>query len=140
MLEQKNNDLEKMNKELESFAYVASHDLQEPLRKIQIFAGRIIGKDIDRLSENGKEQLIKIDESARRMQNLIKDLFSYTKIDTEEQNFETIDITTIVQEVIKDFQEELIEKNATVEVSNLCEAEIISFQFYQVFQNLIGNS
>jgi PAS domain S-box-containing protein len=139
-LEQKNDDLEKMNKELQSFAYISSHDLQEPLRKIQTFATRLIEKEKDQLSEYAKEQFKKMQVSAERMQSLIDDLLAYSRTNTAERKFEKINLATIIEEVKDDLQEELKEMHAIVETTSLCEVNVVRFQFRQLMHNLIGNS
>ena len=137
-LKQFNIELEKKNKELESFAYISSHDLQEPLRKIQILATRIIEKES--LSEIGKDNFNRMQLAAKRMQTLIDDLLVYSKANTAERIFETIDLNIIVEEVKDDLSEELKEKHATIEATELCELQIIPFQFRQLMHNLIGNA
>lgn len=139
-LELKNKELEKMNAELQSFAYVSSHDLQEPLRKIQTFATRILEKEHQNLSDNGKNYFHRMQESANKMQTLIEDLLAYSRTNTTENIFKNTDLTEIINEVQNDFKEVLSEKNATIEVGNMQEAIIIPFQFRQLIQNLIGNS
>jgi PAS domain S-box-containing protein len=139
-LEEKNTELEKMNKELQSFAYISSHDMQEPLRKIQIFATRIIEKELDKLSENAKEQFQKMQNAAKRMQTLIEDLLAYSRTKASERQLEKTDLNKIIEEVKDDLKEELNEKHATIETAELCDAEVIPFQFRQMMHNLIGNS
>jgi len=129
-----------MNKELESFAYISSHDLQEPLRKIQTFATRILGTDHNALSDKGKESFHKIQNSALRMQILIQDLLTYSRTANLERKFVNTDLNTILDEVKDDFEEIIREKKATIEGNDLCEASIIPFQFHQMLFNLIGNS
>ena len=139
-LEQKNVDLEKMNKELQSFAYISSHDLQEPLRKIQMFSSRIIETENENLSDKGKGYFKRMQNSALRMQTLIDDLLAYSRANAAERKFENIDLNKIVDEVKEDFKEELRQKDATIETVGLCEAHVIPFQFRQLLQNLVSNS
>jgi PAS domain S-box-containing protein len=139
-IEQKNIELERMNKELQSFAYISSHDLQEPLRKIQTFATRVIEKEENNLSDYGKDMISRMQDAAKRMQTLIQDLLAYSRTNTPESKFETADLNIILAEVKEDLKEELKEKNATVEAAQLCDAYIIPFQFRQLLHNLIGNS
>ena len=133
-------DLARMNKELQSFAYVSSHDLQEPLRKIQTFASRIVEKEYKNLSDSGKDYFDRMQKSARRMQLLIDDLLAYSRTQTTQQNFEKINLSDIIEEVIQDMNEEIQQKQAVVETTGTCILHIVSFQFRQVFYNLIGNS
>ena len=139
-LEVKNVELEKMNKELKSFAYISSHDLQEPLRKIQIFASRIMEKESDHLSDSGKDYFQRMRSSARKMQTLIEDLLAYSRITTSTHSFETTDITSIIEEVKEDFKERIKELNATIEVIGIGSISMIPFQFRQLISNLIGNA
>ena len=139
-LELKNIELQKMNKELQSFAYISSHDLQEPLRKIQTFASRIIEKDHDTLSENGKYLFKRMQLSAERMQSLIDDLLAYSRTHNLEGDFERINLNLIIEQVEQDLSEELLQKNAIIEADKTCMVNIIPFQFKQLFYNLISNS
>ncbi|WP_020602114.1 PAS domain S-box protein [Spirosoma spitsbergense] len=140
LLKNQNDQLEKMNKELESFAYISSHDLQEPLRKIQTFATRILEKEENNLSDNGKDMFNRMQNSAKRMQTLIHDLLAYSRTNTTERKFETTALNKIIEEVKEDFDEELKGKNATIEANDLCDVAIIPFQFRQLMHNLIGNA
>jgi len=139
-LEAKNAELEKMNKELQAFAYISSHDLQEPLRKIQTFATRIIEKELDTLSNNAKEQFTRMQIAAKRMQTLIEDLLAYSRTNSFDRKFENTDLNKIVDEVKEDLKEDLKLKHATIEYDKMCEVNIIPFQFRQLMHNLIGNA
>ncbi|WP_428664286.1 ATP-binding protein [Runella sp.] len=139
-LEEKNGELEQMNTELESFAYVSSHDLQEPLRKIQTFASRILEKDSHNLSEVGKDYFGRIQGSAKRMQVLIEDLLAFSRVNSSERTFEFMHLGLIVDEVKAEFKEIIHEKQAVIESNEMCEATVIPFQFRQLMQNLIGNA
>ena len=139
-LESKNNQLLGINAELASFAYVASHDLQEPLRKIQTFCSRILEKEYDNMSETGKSNFSRMQIAAKRMQALIQDLLIYSRTNTSERNFEHINLNEIVEEVKEDLREELQQKKATIAVTNMCDLNVIRFQFRQLLTNLISNS
>ena len=139
-LQQFNIELERKNKELESFAYISSHDLQEPLRKIQTFATRIIEKEYEVLSESGKDNFKRMQDAAKRMQTLIQDLLIYSKTNATERNFEQIDLNKVIDEVKEDLSEELKDKHAIIETTGLCDVKIIPFQFRQLMHNLIGNA
>ena len=128
------------NKELESFTFISSHDLQEPLRKIQIFSSRILSNDYQNLSEAGKGYFERVQLSALHMQTLINDLLAYSRISETEKKLEKKDLNKIVEEIKEELKEELREKQATIEASGSCEVNIIPFQFRQLLQNLIGNS
>jgi signal transduction histidine kinase len=139
-LAQNNVELSKINKELQSFAYISSHDLQEPLRKIQTFTSRLLGKEYENLSENGKDIFRRMQNAAERMQSLIDDLLTYSRTNTAERNYVKTHLSIILDEVKTDLKEEMEQKNATLEVEGLCDLHIIPFQFRQLLQNLISNS
>jgi PAS domain S-box-containing protein len=139
-LEEKNRELEKMNAELQSFAYISSHDLQEPLRKIQTFASRIQEKEYDLLSETGRDYFSRMKASAKRMQTLIQDLLAYSRTSTSERVFVDTDLNTMVDELRSDFKEQLAEKNVTIQAGNMCHVKVIPFQFRQLLDNLISNA
>jgi signal transduction histidine kinase len=128
------------NKELQSFAYVSSHDLQEPLRKIQTFVNRILEKENERLSDSGKDYFTRIQHSASRMQTLIEDLLTFSRVNTGERKFETTDLSKIIAELSSDFKEVIDKVGATIEINVEGHAHVIPFQFRQLMQNLIGNS
>lgn len=136
----KNNDLVKMNIELQSFAYVSSHDLQEPLRKIQMFISRLKDTEEHTLTENAKEYFSRINVAANRMQTLIVDLLDYSKTNTSDKIFVNTNLEDLAKEVIHDYKEIIKEKNAVIELFDLCEVKGIPFQLRQLFNNLIGNS
>ncbi|MBA2611399.1 MAG: CHASE3 domain-containing protein [Bacteroidetes bacterium] len=139
-IETQNEELVKINKELESFTYISSHDLQEPLRKIQVFSSQIAEKDQKNLSDKGKDLFKRIQDCAFKMQTLIQDLLTYSRTTASERKFENIDISTIILEVKEDLKDELLQKNASIETGKMCELKIIPFQFRQLIYNLISNS
>ncbi|WP_296143602.1 ATP-binding protein [uncultured Flavobacterium sp.] len=139
-LEENYHSLEKLNKELESFAYISSHDLQEPLRKIQTFVSVISEKELENLSEKGKEYFKRIQNSAERMQALINDLLAYSRTSVDERKFEITNFKKVVEQVMDDLKEELEEKNAKIEIQEMCESSIIPFQFRQLIYNIFSNA
>ena len=140
LLLQKNNELGKMNEELQSFTYIAGHDMQEPLRKIQTFASRLLEKENENLSDNGKDYFKRMNLAAKRMQALIEDLLTYSRINSTELKFEITDLRKLAEDVKNELRETIHEKQATVETHELSEARFIPFQFRQLLVNLIGNS
>ncbi|MFC5626032.1 PAS domain S-box protein [Algoriphagus winogradskyi] len=139
-LAKKVKDLASMNKELQSFAYISSHDLQEPLRKIQTFSTLLLEQEYENLTEQGKEFFKRMQSAAQRMQNLISDLLAYSRTSISERKYEPTDLNKLIVEVKMDLKEELAAHNATVESDELCTLDIIPFQFRQLLQNLISNS
>ncbi|SIQ90247.1 sensor histidine kinase [Maribacter ulvicola] len=135
-----NSKLEAMNKELQSFAYISSHDLQEPLRKIQMFAEVLMDNEFDKLSTSGKVKFEKIQSAANRMQSLINDLLSYSRTDTEKRVFEVVDLKELVEDVKNDLGEELKEKKGNITLLRSCKLEVVPFQFRQLMYNLLSNS
>ncbi|MDB5228255.1 MAG: two-component sensor histidine kinase [Bacteroidota bacterium] len=128
------------NKELQSFTYISSHDLQEPLRKIRVFLTRILDEEKEALSMNGKNYLDKIHQAAERMQQLIRDILAFSQLNTAVREFKLTDLTAIVEQVIVEFKNILVEKNATIEYGELCKANIIPFQFHHLMHNLVDNA
>ena len=139
-LEQKNIDLDKMNKELQAFAYISSHDLQEPLRKIQTFASRIVEKEEHNLSDIGKDYFKRMKSAADRMQTLIQDLLVYSRTNTSERKFELIELKDLMEEIKRDIKEEIEQKQGVIEILETCPVKMINFQLKQLLLNLISNS
>lgn len=139
-LSEKNNELGRMNKELEAFAYISSHDLQEPLRKIQTFADRILEKEVTNLSASGKVYFQHMQKSANRMQKLIEELLTFTSLNSSERKFEDLPLIEIVKDVELEMKEELEEKKATITIQKMCDVLVIPFQFRQLINNLMSNS
>lgn len=131
-------ELEAQNKELEQFAYVASHDLQEPLRKIQTFAD-LIQRQIS-ADESVIRYFEKITSSAKRMSELIRAVLNYSKLAREEENFSDIDLNVVIQHIKSDFELIIEEKQATIEYEHLPVVNGVSLQITQLFTNLIANA
>jgi len=121
--------------------------LQEPLRKIQTFSTRLIGDELQNLSDKGKEYVLRMNDAASRMQTLIVDLLTYSRTTSTERKFETINLNTLVEEVKTDYADMFAEKNAVITADEMCDAHIIHFRFRQLmltslathsnFQNLV---
>lgn len=139
-LKKYSEELERSNEELANFASVAAHDLQEPLRKIQTFADRIVQKDATRLSGQGKDYLDRMCKAARRMQLLISDLLTYSRVSSRFQPNEKVSLTKIIEQVLEDLELKVENLAAKVNVAPLPSVEADAVQMRQVFQNLIGNA
>jgi len=133
-------ELERSNHDLQDFAYVSSHDLQEPLRKIQAFGDRLKARETERLSDQGKEYIDRMLNAAARMQNLINDLLAFSRVDTQAQPFTRVDLNHILQGVLSDLEVNIEKTNAQIEAAPLPEIEGEPTQLRQLFQNLIANA
>lgn len=136
----KNQELEESNKNLEQFAYVASHDLQEPLRKIRAFGDRIVNKYNDIVDDKGKDYIARMNGAAERMQLLIDDLLKYSRVARNPKEFERIDIQKIINNISVDFETVINERNAVIKTSGLAAVDGDKTQLRQLFQNLISNA
>lgn len=138
-LSHKNVQLQQSNANLEEFAYVASHDLKEPLRKISIFGDRLLSTQYEPLGTDGRFYLEKIIDSSRKMQLLINDLLSLSLI-SGNRSFVRYSLQSILNEVLRTLEYKIDETGATVHAQALPEANINPSQFRQLFQNLLSNS
>ena len=139
-LEATNSALEMSNHDLQQFASVASHDLQEPLRKILIFSGLLKSRHLKELPEESVQYLEKIIASSSRMKTMIIDILTYSGLSVHDNHFELTDLNTVIQEVLEDFEILVQEKNAEFVIGKLPSIEANKGQMRQVFQNLIGNA
>jgi light-regulated signal transduction histidine kinase (bacteriophytochrome) len=132
--------LQKSNQDLQDFAYVASHDLQEPLRKIQAFGDRLQTTCMNLLPDKGKDYLGYMIGAADRMQNLVNALLKFSRVTTKAQPFKKVDLHQIIHEVLSDLGARLEDTQGHVEVASLPVIEADDLQMRQLFQNLIGNA
>jgi two-component system CheB/CheR fusion protein len=139
-LHEKNSELENANKDLTSFTYVSSHDLQEPLRKIQTFVGLMLEEEQKNLSDKGKEYLKRTFDTAVRMRTLIDDLLTYSRMKNSDRKVEKVNFQDIVKEINTEFEETMLERKGTIKTTNLGSINVVRFQFYQLIQNLVSNS
>lgn len=137
---EKNRSLEAKNKELEAFNYVASHDLQEPLRKIETFISRLRDKDFDNLSGSGRQYVDRMESSAGRMRKLITDLLQYSRTDRVEQPMEQTDLNKALALAKEELSQQISETAAQIHSAHLPLITGVPFQIQQLFYNLIGNS
>ncbi|MGI8892423.1 MAG: sensor histidine kinase, partial [Bacteroidia bacterium] len=139
-LNYKAKELQRSNEELQSFAYAASHDLQEPLRKIISFGDRLNMNYQDQLGETGGDYISRMQNAALRMQQLIDNLLTYTRLSYQPPDLEEIDVNFIVAEVLADMEELINETGAVIEVDDLPRLPVNPIQMRQLFQNLISNA
>ncbi len=132
--------LSQSNTELGQFAYIASHDLQEPLRKVTAFGDRLKDKYAEALGEQGKDYLERMQNAAGRMQTLINDLLTYSRVTTKAQPFTSTDLSTIAKEVLSDLEIRIEQVKGRVEVGDLPVIDADPLQMRQLLQNLIGNA
>lgn len=139
-LEQKNKELERINEELSSFAYISSHDLQEPLRKIQTFSDRILEMEYEKLSEKGRDYFKRMQAGASRMQKLIRDILAYSRTTTSEKKLELTDLNDLLNQAKVELEVRISEKKAIIESDHLPSIRVIPFQVQQLFNNLLNNA
>jgi PAS domain S-box-containing protein len=140
ILAQKNKELERSNQELEQFAYVASHDLQEPIRKIATYANKLLTRSKDNLSEETITYLKRINNSTGRMYELINGLLLYSRVTRHGNLFVPTALDHIVKLVLNDFELKILQKKAVIQYNRLPELEAVPVQMNQMFSNLISNS
>ena len=139
-LEETNTELEISNLDLQQFASVASHDLQEPLRKILIFSTMIRSKLNGEFDTESGFHLDKVISSAQRLRTMVHDILNYSRLSAHFDNVLLTDLTEVVVEVLEDYEVLIKEKNATITFKNLPTLEVNRGQIRQVFQNLISNA
>tara|TARA_R110002074_G_scaffold182113_1_gene346960 strand:+ start:7391 stop:9970 length:2580 start_codon:yes stop_codon:yes gene_type:complete len=139
-LKDKNLELKRINSELESFTRIASHDLQEPLRKIQMFISRITDSDSSYFTEQQTQYISKVQSSANRMQNLIKYLLSYSRLRKKKKDLVHVDLNLVLEKVQEDLEAPIRESGVEFVIADLPEVRGVPFQLEQLFNNLISNS
>jgi len=139
-LQQSNEQLHRSNRELQEFASVASHDLQEPLRKIQTFGNRLLQSHNQQLDETGRDYLQRMHAAAARMQALISDLLDFSRITTKAAPFVEVDLKTVAREVLVDLDDLVRRSDGKVEIGELPVLQADAMQMRQLLQNLMGNA
>jgi hypothetical protein len=140
ILKERNRELQQSNKELAYFNQGASHDLQEPLRKVQTLISLILEREVSALSDSGRDYFSRIQISVSRMRTLIDDLLLFSRTNTIDKTFEQTDLNVILKNTLSELSQSIEEKNANIQTDRLPELKVISFQIQQLFQNLISNS
>ncbi len=139
-LEIRIDKLNRSNEELDRFAYVASHDLQEPLRKIRAFGEQLSGRFKEELSEEGKDFINRMQNAVLRMQILIDDLLDYSKLSRSKEQYVKVDLSELIKEVLNDLEITIEQKKAVINFDNIGSVMAIESQMRQLFQNLICNA
>ena len=139
-LNKKTEELERSNRELEQFAYVASHDLQELLRKIIAFGSRLKEVRSSALGDRGNEYLDRMMVSADRMQRLVEDLLRCSRVEKEAKPFEEVNLEGLIYEVLTDLEIEIKKSGAKIEVGELPALHADPVQMRELFQNLVSNA
>jgi light-regulated signal transduction histidine kinase (bacteriophytochrome) len=139
-LRQFTTQLERSNRELQDFAYVASHDLQEPLRKIVVFGERLKEQGAGKLDAESCDYLERMQKAASRMQTLINDLLTFSRVTTKARPFVQVDLAEVAREVVNDLEGRIEQVKGRVEVETLPLIDAEALQMRQLLQNLIGNA
>jgi light-regulated signal transduction histidine kinase (bacteriophytochrome) len=139
-VEERTRELKQVNEQLKQFTYAASHDLQEPLRKISFFIDRLVTNLSSSLTEDNKRITERIQHTAIRMRSLIDDLLAYSNTSLGITGFEKVDLNETVRGVLDDMEATIIEKSAVVDVQSLPTVTGDGRQLHQLFQNLISNA
>jgi signal transduction histidine kinase len=140
MLERRARELARSNAELEQFASIASHDLQEPLRKVRTFTQQVTATEADRLSDKGRDYLQRANSAAERMQKLIEDLLKFSRVATHGRPFAPVDLSQVTRDVLEDLEAQVESSDALVRVGELPTISADALQMRQLMQNLISNA
>jgi signal transduction histidine kinase len=132
--------LEAANKDLDLFAFMASHDLQAPLRKVRMFSDRLLAGPVDSMGKEGRLYLTRIQEVSRRMQDLINDILRFSKISVEKQSFDVVDLNGVIEEVLSELEAPIKEKSAVIQVDRMPVLPASTVLMGPLFSNLISNS
>ena len=133
-------ELKRSNSELQEFAYAASHDLQEPLRKIQAFGERLNAKYRQRLDEPGQHYLDRMVDASTRMRRLIDDLLSYSRVSARSSSYVPVELGTVLADVVGDLEHKIVATGAVLKIADLPVVEADPAQMHQLFLNMLGNS
>ena len=139
-LERRAAELARSNEELDQFASIASHDLQEPLRKVRTFTEQLVVTEGDRLSETGRDYLQRTNAAAERMQRLIEDLLRFSRVTTQGHPFQSVDLGEITRQVLVDLEAQVEDTHAVVQVGTLPTINADELQIRQLLQNLVSNA
>jgi signal transduction histidine kinase len=140
LLLKSNAELVRTNKSLEEFAFAASHDLKEPIRKIQYFSGRLKELLDTRITKEEEKYFERMESASKRMSALIDDLLSYSQVSVPPSRFEEVDVTQLINLVLSELGNEIQEKKAKISVDRMCKIRGHQKQLHQLFQNLIRNA
>jgi light-regulated signal transduction histidine kinase (bacteriophytochrome) len=135
-----NEELKTANQELANLNWISTHDLKEPLRKIQIFASKVLDREDPDLSLQVKDSVERMRFAAEKMQHLIEDILAYSKAGNGEKIFESISLDIILKNVLLDINDNIEERNAIINADALPTLQVIPFQIHQLFVNLISNA
>ena len=139
-MKEREAELARSNRELQDFASVASHDLQEPLRKIEAFGDQLRRKYGPQLDETGRFYVERMEKAAKRMRALIEGLLTFSRISTKAQPFAACDLGNVIDGVLSDLRVRIRETEGTIDLQPLPGIEADAMQMRQLFQNLIGNA
>ena len=139
LLKARTEELGRSNTELEQFAYIASHDLQEPLRKVQAFGDMLTTQFRDVLGADGQDYLQRMQNAAKRMQGLINDLLNFSRVMTKAKPFVAVDLKTVAEQVVGDLESRIQQTGGRVEIGDLPSLDADPLQMQQLLLNLIGN-
>lgn len=139
-LADKNRELERSNKELMAFSYVASHDLQEPLRKIKLFTNLITERESEIMTDSSQRMFGKITASVTRMQRLIDDLLSFSRVNSKDQEWEQVSLDNVLLELKSQYKDQIDGKTMILDIGPMPIVRGAAFQYYQLFENIVGNS